>query len=73
MFLDWMIKFKEYQTKIYRFDGKVLLLMAGPLKEGGGGERAGSLRKNNFVWNLFSQRSKISTAIKWGGGGGARP
>ena len=40
---------------------KVLVLMAGPL------------RKKNFFFNLFFQRSKISMAINLEGGGGLGP
>ena len=43
--------------------------MAGPLRGGGGGKGPGHLGKNNFLWDLFFQRSKISTAIKLEGGG----
>ena len=47
---------------------KVLLLMAGPLR--GGGKGWAIIEKKTFFWNLFFPRSKISTAIKLGGGGG---
>ena len=51
---------------------KNFLLMAGPLR-GGAGKELGHQGKNNFFWNLFFKRSKISTAIKLEGGRGFRP
>ena len=39
--------------------------MAGPLRGWGGGLKGRAIKdKKNFFWNLFFQRSKISTAIK---------
>ena len=42
----------------------------GHLEGGGGGKGPGHKGKNNFFFNLFFQRSKISTAIKLEGAGG---
>ena len=49
---------------------KVLLLMAGPLRGGGG--RAGPLREKEIFLTFFFQYSNISTAIKLETGGGKR-
>ena len=59
---------KEIQIHKGSRKQKVLLLMAGPLR--GGGVKDGPLRKKTPFFNLFFQRSKISTAIKLEGGGG---
>ena len=39
--------------------------MAGPLR--GGGEGRAIKEKNNFFWNYWNWKKKISTAIKLGG------
>ena len=44
--------------------------MAGPLRGGGGIKGQAIKEKNNFFWNFFFQRSKISTAIRLEGAGG---
>ena len=46
---------------------KVLLLMAGPLR-GGGGKGQGHLGKKSFLERFF-KRSNVPTAIKLEGGG----
>ena len=51
---------------------KVLLLMAGPFR-GGGGIKGQAIKEKKTFFGTFFQRSNIPTAIKLKGGRGVRP